>query len=143
MLNSIIQLIEKLNTEQDCINFLIKARWNDKVTCPYKDCTANKFQDDTNKIYHFSDGKRFQCSCCDRIFSYKTATIFENTKIALKKWFTAIYLHTAHKKGISSCQLARDIDVTQKTAWFMLHRIREVAGDNFDSGEFGGVVEMD
>jgi hypothetical protein len=57
------------------------------------------------------------------VFSYKTGTIFENTKIPLKKWFLTIYLHTSHKKGISSLQLSKDIGVTQKTAWFMLKKV--------------------
>lgn len=54
----------------------------------------------------------------------KTATLFDNTKVKLQKWFIAIWLVTSHKKGISSLQLSRDIHVTQKTAWFMLQRIR-------------------
>ena len=66
-------------------------------------------------------------------------TIFENTKIPLKKWFITIFMMTSHKKSISSLQLARDIGVTQKTAWFMLHRIRETTKlksfDEFLSGE--------
>ena len=68
--------------------------------------------------------------------------MFENTKIPLKKWFMAIYLHTAHKKGISSNQLAKDISTTQKTAWFMLQRIREISS-NFNNDKFDGTTEMD
>lgn len=138
MFNSILSLLEKLQTEMDCINFFIKQRWNGKVECPYKDCKHE------GKVYEFKDGKRFQCSCCDRVFSYKTGTLFENTKIPLKKWFLAMYLHTSHKKGISSLQLAKDINVTQKTAWFMLQRIREIesncGGGGFDKDS---VVEID
>jgi hypothetical protein len=55
----------------------------------------------------------------------KTGTIFDNTKMPLQKWFLAIWLATSHKKGISSLQLAKDIDITQKSAWFMLQRIRK------------------
>lgn len=138
MFNSILSLIEKLKSEMDCINFFITQRWNGKIECPYSNCNHK------GKVYEFKDGKRFQCSCCDRVFSYKTGTIFENTKVPLKKWFLAIYLHTSHKKGISSLQLAKDINVTQKTAWFMLQRIREIdsncGSDNFDGNS---TVEID
>ena len=58
----------------------------------------------------------------------RTNTLFDNTKIELRKWFLAIYIVTSHKKGISSMQLAKDIDVTQKTAWLMLQRIRNCFG---------------
>jgi transposase-like protein len=109
--------LKNFKTENEAIQFFIKQRWNGKVECPYKDCKPE------GKVYEFKDGKRFQCSYCDRIFSYKTGTLFENTKIPLKKWFLAMYIHTSHKKGISSLQLAKDINVTQKTAWFMLQRI--------------------
>ena len=141
MFKNIIELIEKLKEEQDCINLLKLIRWNNKITCPFVECSSQDFAE-SYKIYSFKDGKRFQCSCCNKIFSYKTGTMFENSKIPLKKWFMAIYLHTAHKKGISSCQLARDISVTQKSAWFMLQRIREIA-DNFNNDKFDGITEMD
>ena len=68
--------------------------------------------------------------------------MFDNTKIPLRKWFVAIYLVTCHKKGVSSLQLSRDIDVTQKTAWFMLHRIRECFGIE-NNNELNNTVEMD
>lgn len=58
-------------------------------------------------------------------FNVKTGTLFQDSKVPLRKWFLTIWLDAYHKKGISSCQLARDIAVTQKTAWFMLQRIRE------------------
>jgi len=66
----------------------------------------------------------------------------ENTKIGLRLWFGALYLVTAHKKGISSLQLARALDVSQKTAWFMLHRIREMLNDQ-DPTLMQGTVEVD
>ena len=66
---------------------------------------------------------------CRTKFSVRSGSIFETSHIPLKKWFMAIYLATSHKKGISSCQLARDIGVTQKTAWFVIHRINEAASN--------------
>ncbi|HMT27154.1 MAG TPA: IS1595 family transposase, partial [Candidatus Absconditabacterales bacterium] len=68
--------------------------------------------------------------------------MFDNTKIPLQKWFMAIWLITSHKKGISSMQLSRDLDITQKTAWFILQRIRKCFGIS-DDGMLDGKVEID
>ena len=68
-------------------------------------------------------------------------TLFENTKILLKDWFMAIYLVTSHKKDISSLQLVKDIGVTQKTAWFMLQRIRNCF--DIEIEQLGNIVEID
>ena len=78
-----------------------------------------------SKIYILKSKHDFKCSCCGRIFSYKTGTIFENSKVPMKKWFMAIYLQSAHKKGISSVQLAKDIRVKQQTAWVMLQKLKK------------------
>jgi hypothetical protein len=67
--------------------------------------------------------------------------MFEGSNLPLKKWFYAIYLFLSHKRGISSCQLARDINVTQKTAWFMLHRIRYNVKD--DDANFNDMTQVD
>lgn len=67
---------------------------------------------------------RWVCPGCRNKFSCLVGTVFENTKVSLRKWFVAIYQITCHKKGISSCQLARDLEVTQTTAWYMLQKIR-------------------
>lgn len=106
-------------TEKACREYLAKQRWVDgKAVCPY--CGHGK-------CYSIEDGVRYKCANnqCYKRFKITVGTIFEASNIPLTKWFTAIYLVTAHKKGISSYQLARDIGVTQKSGWFMLHRIRE------------------
>lgn len=77
-----------------------------------------------------------------KYFNVKTATLFDNTKIELQKWFVAIYLITGHSKGISSIQLSKDLDVTQKTAWFMAQRIRNCFGI-LNDGELENEVEID
>lgn len=116
---SLLQLFNHFKDESTCIDYLIKQRWNNKPVCPH--CGHNK-------SYKIENGKRFKCANneCYKKFSVTVGTIFENSKIKLNIWFAAIYLATAHKKGISSLQLHRDLGVTQKTAWFMLHRIREM-----------------
>lgn len=85
---------------------------------------------------------RYICKDCVKHFSVTVGTIFENTKVSLRKWFMAMYLVSSHKKGVSSLQLSRDIKVTQKTAWFMLHKIRGLYGQS-DSVSLNGEVEMD
>ena len=83
----------------------------------------------------------YKCSKCHKRFSIITGTIFEESNVGLQKWFLAYYMLTNTSKGISSVQLAKQIKVTQKTAWFMLHRIREVAKQDFS--KFAGIVEVD
>ena len=129
--NSILELIKAFPDEQTCINHLEELRWNGNVVSPF---------DPTSKVYDCK-GNKYKCKNTGKYFNVRTATLFDNTKIELQKWFLAIYLVTAHKKGISSLQLSRDIDVTQKTAWFMLQRIRNCFGIDIDKLE--GEVEID
>ena len=133
---NLLKVVKNFKTEMEAIQFFMKQRWNGKVECPFGTCSAE------SKVYNLKSGKDFKCSCCGKIFSYKTRTIFEDTKIPMRKWFMAIYLIVNHKKGISSLQLGRDIDVTQKTAWFMLHRIRHILGLD-DDNMFDGTTECD
>ena len=131
--DSLIQLADFFNTEAKCKAAIAQERWGDgDVVCPYCGSTH---------CHMCSDG-RFICKGCQRKFSVTVGTIFENTKISLRKWFMAMYLISSHKKGVSSCQLARDIKVTQKTAWFILHKVRGLYGQN-DSTVLSNEVEMD
>jgi transposase-like protein len=118
--------------EQACINHLEQIRWGGVIVSPF---------DETSKVYKCA-GNKFKCKNTGKYFNAKTGTIFEATNIKLMKWFLALYVFSSHKKGISSYQLAKDIDVTQKSAWFMLHRLRHAFG-NTDDEQFAGVVEVD
>ena len=111
------------HNEEVCREHLERIRWNGNPVCPY--CAS------ASRPYRLKDGKTFRCSDkdCRADFSVRVGTIFENSKLPLRKWFLAIHLATAHKKGISSLQLHRDLGITQKTAWFVLHRIREMLTD--------------
>lgn len=132
--NSIFELFEAFPTEQSCIDHLEWLRWNGTVVSPF---------DATSVVYHCKDNK-YRCKNTGKYFNVKTNTLFDNTKISLRKWFAAIWIVTCHKRGVSSIQLSKDIGVTQKTAWFMLHRIRKAFGitnDNNDS--INGAVEVD
>lgn len=133
--NSLIQLMEYFSDEKDCIRYLQHRRWNGKPVCPH--CGHEE-------AYSFSDGIRFKCKDCKRQFTVKVGTFFENSKLPLRKWFIAAYLLTSHKKGISSYQLAKDIDIGQRSAWFLLQRLRHALGIENDSEEqLEGVVESD
>ncbi len=113
---SLPQLLNHFKDNSTCIEYLEKQRWNGKPVCP-------KCQHD--KVYRTKAGFKCGNKECKKNFTVTVGTVFENSKIKLNLWFAAVYVATAHKKGISSLQLSRDLGVTQKTAWFMLHRIRE------------------
>jgi transposase-like protein len=113
--NSIIDLIQTFPDEQTCIGHLEALRWNGYIVSPF---------DASSVVYKCKDNK-YRCKNTKKYFNVRTGTLFDNTKVPLQKWFLAIWLVTSHKKGISSLQLSRDIDVTQKTAWFLLQRIRK------------------
>ena len=91
-------------------------RWPDGVV-PCPDCGCKE-------CYYLATQKRWKCKECRRQFSVKVGTIFEKSPLGLDKWLLALWLITNAKNGISSCEVARSLEVTQKTAWFMLHRIR-------------------
>lgn len=122
--------------ENACIDHFRTVRWPnaDQIVCPNCGVVA--------KHYTLANNTH-KCRDCRKKFTVRNGTIFEDSKIELRKWFIAIFLMTSHKKGISSCQLARDIGVTQKTAWFMLHRVRNAAMTTEFSGPLTGTVEVD
>ncbi len=103
---SITALVAQFRTEKSCREFLAEFRWHGNITCPYCGC---------KKVYHKKDG-RYICKDCKRTFSVLVGTVFQNTKVSLLLWFIAIHLICNSKKGISSCHLARELGVTQKTA---------------------------
>lgn len=118
MVKNLKDLMSRFKDEQACRDFLVAQRWNGIPECPYCGC---------RKSYKIEKGKRFKCANpeCWKKYSVTVGTIFEASNIPLTTWFAAMYLITAHKKGISSVQLAKDLGVTQKTGWFILMRIRE------------------
>ncbi len=108
-------------------------RWRNGEFCPY--CGHDK-------VYTLK-ANRYQCVQCRNSFSILVGTIFENTKLPLRVWFGAIWLLTNHPKGIASTTLARDLGVTQKTAWFILHRLRHAARTQSFNSPLSGTVEVD
>lgn len=111
---SILDLVKAFPDEQSCIDHLEWIRWNGKVISPFGS---------SSRVYKCSNN-RYKCSATNKYFNVRTGTIFEGTKIPLQQWILAIYLFTTSKKGISSYTLATELNITQKTAWFLLSRIR-------------------
>lgn len=131
-IKSVFELTQTFSTEQDCIDYLEMLKWNKLPVCPF---------DETSKVYKCKNNQ-YRCKNTGKYFNVKTGTMFENSKVSLRKWFMAIWLVTSHKKGISSIQLGKDIGVRQATAWFMLQRIRACFGIE-NNNELEGIVECD
>lgn len=130
---SISDLKKVFPNEQACIDHLTELRWEEEIISPF----------DKTSIIYICKNNRFKCRNTGKYFTVKTGTIFESTKIPLQEWFLAIYLFTSHKRGISSYQLANDIGVTQKTAWFMLSRIRYAMEHESFVKSMEGTIEVD
>lgn len=132
--NSLFDLIKAIPDEQAAIDHFRSIRWRDGAFCHH--CGSAK-------VYHFSDNRTHKCGDCRKRFSIKVGTIFHDSKIPMQKWLMAIWMLTSHKKGIASTTLANDIGVTQKSAWFMLHRLRHAATTNTFNAPLDGMVEAD
>ena len=130
--DSLIQIADYFSSEEICKQAIAQEHWGDgEAVCPYCGSTHT----------HVCKEGRYICKNFQNKFSVTVGTIFENTKISLRKLFMAMYLISSHKRG-ASYQLARDIKVTQKTAWFMLHKVRGLYGQS-DETVLNGTVEMD
>jgi transposase-like protein len=130
---STFQLFEMFPDAESARLFLESRIWSEGVTCP--SCKA-KENITTRK------GGFYRCNPCQLDFTIRTGTIFERSHIPLHKWLYAMYLLVTARKGISSLQLAKEIGVTQKSAWFMLHRLREACGGP-KLTKLKGIVELD
>lgn len=119
---------------QAAVDHFTAIRWRNGEFCPH--CGHDK-------VYRLTDRNRYKCAACKTHFSILVGTIFENTKLPLRVWFGAIWLITNHPKGIASTTLARDLGITQKSAWFILHRLRHAARTKSFNKPLDGVVEVD
>lgn len=134
---TLLESIEYFSNEQTCIDAVAEMRWPNGVRCGY--C-------DTDKPYYLASQKRWKCRSCRKQFSVKVNSIFEDSPISLKKWLPALWLIVNCKNGISSYEIARDLGVTQKSAWFMLQRLRlalRARDFTYKLGGNGGGVEAD
>ena len=131
---TLMQLADMFPDEEAARTWFEGLVWPDGRYCPR--CGSTR----THEASHAKSP--YRCTDCRSYFSIKTGTLAEGSKVPLRKWAFAIYLEATSLKGISSMKLHRDIGVTQKTAWFMLHRIREAWAKD-GRGPFAGPVEVD
>jgi transposase-like protein len=131
---TLIGAIRYFSDEDVCRDFVAALRWPNGPVCPRCEATTIGF---------ISSRYLWRCKACKYEFTVKKGTIFEDSPIALSKWLPALWMYSAFKKGVSSHQLARNLGVTQKTAWFMSHRIRlAMEIGNFER-PLSGEVEAD
>lgn len=141
------ELFAAFPAEQDAVDHFTAIRWANGIFCPLCGCA------DEAKISRMSKrmGKdaapvltnQYKCYACREKFSFRVGTIFQDTKLPLRTWYAAIWMITAHPKGIASTTLATDLGVTQKTAWFVLHRLRHAAQTDSFNAPLEGFVEVD
>ena len=132
--NSLLQMMQAIPDEQSAIEHFTAIRWKRGAFCPH--CKSTR-------VYHFSDNRTHKCGDCRKRFSIRVGTIFEDSKLPLRTWMLAIWLITSHKKGIASTQLAKDLGITQKSAWFVTHRLRHAIRTQSFNRPLDGVVESD
>ncbi len=132
---SILEFQKTFSTDEKCRKELEQSRWHGTPACPH--CGSIN-------VCRFANGKVFKCreKECRKKFTVTVGTIYQNTKVPLTKWFLATYILSVHSKGISSLQLSNWLGVTQKTAWFLNHRIREMLKDTAPE-LLSGIVEVD
>lgn len=131
---SVLELLEMFPDDASAEEWLCRARWQGEVRCP--DCGKACVSLSAHRQM------RWRCRGCRGFFSVKKGTVMESSKLGARKWVVAIYMMATNLKGVSSRKLARDLGITQKSAWHMMHRIREA----FSSGSeelLCGVVEVD
>jgi transposase-like protein len=134
---SLQEAIVYFSNPDNCIDYIAIRRWPNGVVCP--GCNSTK-------VSAFNPTRRtWKCGSHHpkREFSVKVGTIYEDSPIPLDKWLTATWMLTNCKNGVSSYEIARDVKVTQKSAWFMLQRIRLAMQDDFFGSKLGGEVEVD
>lgn len=139
---SVKDILRTLHDEKSCREFLENIRWNGTPKCPHCDTeSATHYRLTRNGVFQ---GK-YKCRHCRKTFTVTVGTMFEGTHIPLYDWFYAIIQFLTHTKGISSVQLSKDLGITQKTAWSILHKIRCNLMDDVSKlrDAFSGIVQMD
>jgi len=130
---STFQLFERFPDKESARIYLESRLWPNGVVCPV--CKSGE-------RVTVRKGGYYRCNFCSEDFTVSTGTVMERSHIPLHKWLYAMYLLVTARKGISSMQLAKEIGVTQKSAWFMLHRLREACGGR-NLRKLRGLIESD
>lgn len=130
---TLLEAVKYFSDLDTATTFMAQIRWPNGVTCP-----ACKGQE----VSYLSTRRTWKCKACKKQFSVKVGTLMEDSPIGLDKWLSAIWLITNAKNGVSSCEIARALGITQKSAWFLLHRIR-LAMQEGTFEKLSGEVEVD
>ena len=130
---SLYELLGTFDTEEKAMWHIEKVRWEGNRHCPR--CGSTETCESSHKKMPY------WCKGCRSYFSVRTGTLMEDSRLPYRKWLTAIYLMGTSLKGVSSTKLANDIGITQKSAWFLAHRIRQAWDEN--ARQFFGSVEID
>ncbi len=134
---NLIEVFTRYPDHEACIEHLEQVRWGDAPACPH--CGSRH-------VARKADGDRvgrWNCHDCHDSYNVLSGTIFSKTKVPLQKWFLAVALMVNAKKSLSSCQLARDLDLNQKTAWFLMQRVRAEMATKQSAILLQGIVEAD
>ena len=131
---SLFDMTQKFPDEQSAIDYLSEILWKDGVVCGY--CKSKNIKERISKpnFYH--------CNDCKKDFSIRVGTIFHRSHVPLHKWLWAMYMMVTARKGVSSLQLSKELGITQRSAWFLEHRIRNACG-NMTEKLLSGIVEVD
>ena len=127
----LIEVLSKYNSQSKCIDYLEDQRWGGRPLCPY--CGSDNNSSKKNEFRH-------KCNKCKRNFSVTIGTIFESSRLSLPKWFAAIVLIKDAKKGVSSLQLSRHLNINKNTAWYLQSRIRHAMEEQLS---LSGIVQID
>jgi transposase-like protein len=131
---SVYQFLKRIPDEQTARKYLEDMRWSKDRYCPH--CKSTNTVEVKNE-----KPQPYRCKDCRKYFSVKTGTIMQDSNVPIQKWLLAAYLMNTAKKGVSSCQMHRELGVTQKTAWLLCHKIREIW--TVPMSCFSGEVEAD
>lgn len=132
---TLIEAVKYFSDVDVCNEYMKQVKWPDgKIVCP--NCQSDR-------IGEIRTRRMLRCKDCRKQFSYKVGTIFEDSALGLDKWFVAVWCITNCKNGISSYELAKDLGITQKSAWHMLHRIRLAMQDGSLLKKISGTCEAD
>ena len=133
---TMLEAVRQFSDPKVAHDFFVQLRWPHGVACPRMGCGSAA-------VAFMQKAVRWYCKDCKRQFTAKVGTIFEDSPISFTKWLPAIWLIASNRNGISSYEIARGLGVTQKTAWFMLHRIREAMQSESYETKLTGTVEAD
>jgi transposase-like protein len=132
---TLLEAVRLFADKQVAHDFFVALRWPNGMACPRMGCGSAD-------VARISNRNAWRCRECNRQFTAKVNTIFEDSPIGFDKWLPAMWMLSADRNGVSSCEVARAIGVTQKTAWFMLHRLRlAMASETYE--RLSGEVEAD